>query len=205
MNWNGRFDWTDAAVVTLRDLAKDANLSAADIGQRMGIGRNAVIGKCGRLGIALPRAGMHTSGDKRVGKPQPRGEERNIVIPPAERAKPVRPAPIARQAGAANNDRKITQTIKRAITAPSLDATEAIDLPPEVIAPEQRKTLFELTEDTCRWPIGHPTHDDFHFCGAQPRAGGPYCAGHSRLAYETPSQRKARIAVWAAQQKARAA
>jgi GcrA cell cycle regulator len=58
---------------------------------------------------------------------------------------------------------------------------------------EQRCSLFELSEARCRWPINSPGEVDFCFCGNQPLEGLPYCAGHSRLAYQpTSRQRSAR-------------
>jgi len=44
-------------------------------------------------------------------------------------------------------------------------------------------SLFELSKETCRWPISTPGQADFCFCGNTPIEGLPYCAGHSRLAY----------------------
>jgi GcrA cell cycle regulator len=44
-------------------------------------------------------------------------------------------------------------------------------------------SLFELSNETCRWPISTPGQPDFCFCGNSPIAGMPYCTGHSRLAY----------------------
>jgi len=50
----------------------------------------------------------------------------------------------------------------------------------------QHKSIFELTNITCRWPHGRPGTDRFFFCGA-PEAdlehGIPYCARHMRRAY----------------------
>jgi GcrA cell cycle regulator len=52
----------------------------------------------------------------------------------------------------------------------------------------QHKTLFELTNKTCRWPHGSPRIGRFFFCGA-PEAdlerGIPYCPAHMRRAYPT--------------------
>ena len=31
--------------------------------------------------------------------------------------------------------------------------------------PENPKKLIELTDETCRWPIGHPYEEKFYFCG----------------------------------------
>jgi GcrA cell cycle regulator len=50
-------------------------------------------------------------------------------------------------------------------------------------------SLFELTNERCRWPISTPGAADFCFCGSMPVDGLPYCAGHSRLAYRAASAR----------------
>jgi len=61
----------------------------------------------------------------------------------------------------------------------------------QAVESEQRCSLFELSEARCRWPINSPGEADFCFCGNQPLEGLPYCAGHSRLAYQ-PRLRSAR-------------
>jgi GcrA cell cycle regulator len=48
------------------------------------------------------------------------------------------------------------------------------------------KTLFELTNGSCRWPHGQPGTKTFHFCGAPGadlEGGRPYCERHARRAY----------------------
>lgn len=45
-------------------------------------------------------------------------------------------------------------------------------------------SILELTERTCKWPVGNPGSPGFGFCGL-PKDGqvaGPYCEGHSRRA-----------------------
>jgi GcrA cell cycle regulator len=54
----------------------------------------------------------------------------------------------------------------------------------------QRRTLLELNENTCRWPIGDPASAEFFFCGGQPITSLPYCAHHSRIAYQPASERR---------------
>lgn len=44
--------------------------------------------------------------------------------------------------------------------------------------------LLQLTDKTCRWPIGDPRHESFHFCGAMPEEGAKYCPYHRRIAYQ---------------------
>src|SRR5262249_24303286 len=37
----------------------------------------------------------------------------------------------------------------------------------------QRRTILELNEQTCRWPVGDPGSTDFFFCGGNTIAGLP--------------------------------
>jgi GcrA cell cycle regulator len=54
----------------------------------------------------------------------------------------------------------------------------------------QRRTLVELNEATCRWPIGDPSSTDFFFCGGKALTSLPYCAHHSRIAYQPAGDRR---------------
>jgi GcrA cell cycle regulator len=54
----------------------------------------------------------------------------------------------------------------------------------------QRRTLLELNEQTCRWPIGDPSSTEFFFCGGQTITSLPYCAYHSRVAYQPATDRR---------------
>jgi GcrA cell cycle regulator len=59
-----------------------------------------------------------------------------------------------------------------------------------VIPMGQRRTLLELTEETCRWPIGDPSNPEFYFCGGKPIPSLPYCSHHSRIAYQPVNERR---------------
>ena len=53
----------------------------------------------------------------------------------------------------------------------------------------RRKSLFELTNQCCRWPHGEPGSKSFFFCGApgaDVESGVPYCAPHMKRAYIVP-------------------
>jgi len=50
--------------------------------------------------------------------------------------------------------------------------------------PENPKTLEELTDNTCRWPSGHPYEKEFHFCGRKPLEKFPYCKLHVLYAFQ---------------------
>jgi GcrA cell cycle regulator len=65
-----------------------------------------------------------------------------------------------------------------------------LELIENIIPIGQRRTLLELNQDTCRWPIGDPASPEFFFCGGKPLTGLPYCGYHSRVAYQPASERR---------------
>ena len=44
--------------------------------------------------------------------------------------------------------------------------------------------VLTINDRMCRWPIGDPSAEEFHFCGRRPKSGSPYCEGHARKAYQ---------------------
>lgn len=49
--------------------------------------------------------------------------------------------------------------------------------------------IMALNERMCRWPVGDPRDEDFHFCGKASVPGLPYCGDHCRTAYQ-PTRRR---------------
>ena len=45
-------------------------------------------------------------------------------------------------------------------------------------------TVSSIGANECKWPIGDPATEDFHFCGQGAAGGKPYCAYHSQLAFQ---------------------
>jgi GcrA cell cycle regulator len=64
----------------------------------------------------------------------------------------------------------------------------------EVAKKARRLTLMQLTERTCKWPVGDPATDDFWFCGLPTVAGKPYCETHVAVAFQPMSARRDRRA-----------
>ena len=50
--------------------------------------------------------------------------------------------------------------------------------------PENPKKIEDLTDKTCRWPIGHPYEETFYFCGRAAIDKFPYCKLHLIYAYQ---------------------
>ena len=44
--------------------------------------------------------------------------------------------------------------------------------------------LEDLTESTCKWPVGHPNEEKFYFCGRKPEGEFPYCKLHVLYAFQ---------------------
>lgn len=166
--------WTDERIEQLKKLWSDG-LSASQIAVQLGgVSRNAVIGKVHRL--KLTSRGRSTPA-------------------PARQKKAVKPGLPARPAMRPNPAPRIGMTV--GATALKLEpATELVVQPlvrplVEVVAPPSRQLkLTDLSERTCKWPIGDPLHEEFHFCGNDSGDSGPYCAYHARVAYQPVSDRK---------------
>src|ERR1700737_1276452 len=153
--------WSDDRVEQLKKLW-EAGLSASQIAAELGnVTRNAGIGKVHRLGLS-------------------------------GRAKsPSSAAPRQRKARPAQHMMRVSRPVSRGNTA--LAHAFEVELEPDPIAYDnvvpmsQRLSLLELNETTCHWPIGDPSSSEFFFCGGKALASLPYCAHHSRIAYQPAS------------------
>ncbi|MGH6779910.1 MAG: GcrA family cell cycle regulator [Bradyrhizobium sp.] len=117
------------------------------------------------------------------------GVSRNAVIGKVSRLKLMREDNGLRRAprdAAKARRRKVTAGLRRQILkAVPLDEPVSPEAP---IHNGHCCSLFELSEQTCRWPISTPGCPDFRFCGNPPIEGLPYCPGHSRLAYRVAAR-----------------
>ena len=58
-------------------------------------------------------------------------------------------------------------------------------------------TVLTINDRMCRWPIGDPSENEFHFCGRNPKSGSPYCEAHARTAYQdTPEHTRLLLRLW---------
>ena len=51
--------------------------------------------------------------------------------------------------------------------------------------PENPKQLEELTDNDCKYPIGHPNEKDFYFCGRASLKDFSYCRLHLLYSYQS--------------------
>src|SRR6516225_4098267 len=67
---NSEFEWTDNAISELRQLWSEGH-STAEIGRRMGISKNAVVGKAHRLDLPARPSPIRTGSSPRPPRRQP--------------------------------------------------------------------------------------------------------------------------------------
>lgn len=172
--------WTDERVELLKKLWGEGQ-SASQIAKELGgITRNAVIGKVHRLGLSNRNTGAtksdasdkanKTASEPAKVKPQAKEPEqkpaRRQIIPAGQ---PLPPQPSANEI-----------------------SPEALAKVTEVEKKAKKISLLELTERTCKWPIGDPATPDFWFCGLPTQSGKPYCEAHVGVAFQPMNTRRDR-------------
>ncbi|MCR8726274.1 GcrA family cell cycle regulator [Frigidibacter sp. ROC022] len=184
--------WTDERVETLKRMWNEGQ-SASQIAKELGgVTRNAVIGKVHRLGLSN-RVGANAA----ASTPAPAAA---AAAKPAREAAPA-PEPESGAAEARPAEKPVTPHRKPVITAgqPLPPQPAANEISPEALASVRevekkaaRISLMELTERTCKWPIGDPATDNFWFCGLAAQPGKPYCEAHVGVAFQPMSSRRDR-------------
>ncbi len=175
--------WTDERVEGLKKMWSEGK-SASQIAKGLGgVTRNAVIGKVHRLGLSnRTGASAQDTGRKPsrapASKPAARAKASEVRVvevevtprkPIVPAGQPLPPQPSANEISpeALENVRKVEKTAKKI-------------------------GLLELTERTCKWPIGDPATEEFWFCGLAVQQGKPYCEAHVGVAFQPMSSRRDR-------------
>jgi GcrA cell cycle regulator len=194
--------WTDERVELLKKMWGEGQ-SASQIAKELGgVTRNAVIGKVHRLGLSNRSGGATTANGKPPAKdgmdshapdPMPEAPPRPAAAAKPEPANQIEPEP--------ERPSNVTPLRKAIVPAgqPLPPQPSANEISPEALAKQsevekhaKRLTLMQLTERTCKWPIGDPATEDFYFCGLPVTPGKPYCEAHVGVAFQPMSARRDR-------------
>lgn len=202
--------WDSAALKKLKALT-GKGLSTSEIGKRLGMSKNAIVGKLNRLGWnAKASAGAATSGAAGTAT-----EKKSVVSKKTTTAN--KAAGATKKAAETKNSKKsigksaVKPTDKKVAvnaTATKVAAKENVAKKSEGkvatdgksaaknLAMHQRiiqhsLEMANLKPNQCRWPIGDPDSEHFHFCGETVFVGKPYCYEHCKQAYQfTPPKKK---------------
>jgi GcrA cell cycle regulator len=214
--------WTDERVEMLKAMwteGKSASQIAKELG---GVTRNAVIGKVHRLGLSNRVGGeepanlapdnpsstvMASDPVDTAGSPAPqsRTDARTQHVEPmmptqntsaavevtaaaeaASRPQAASPQPPATRPRVANGQPLPPQPAGAEMSEETLAHLA------EAAKKAKRLSLMQLTERTCKWPVGDPATDDFWFCGLPSTPGKPYCETHVNVAFQPMSSRRDR-------------
>ncbi|SDY61351.1 GcrA cell cycle regulator [Jannaschia faecimaris] len=207
--------WTDDRVETLKRMWGDG-ASASQIAKELGgVTRNAVIGKVHRLGLSNRNTDDKPAAEakpapaapkpaKPKARPEPKAkaadeDEKAAEDPPvAEEVDDDEPRTMAAVPPRTGNN--ITALRKPLMAGQPLPPQpSANEISPEALAKvnavektAKKISLMELTERTCKWPIGDPATEKFWFCGLTVQAGKPYCEAHVSVAFQPMSSRRDR-------------
>ncbi|WP_336287690.1 MULTISPECIES: GcrA family cell cycle regulator [unclassified Bartonella] len=171
--------WTCERVELLKKFWSEG-LSASQIAAQLGgVSRNAVIGKVHRL--KLPGRGKTAPVVSRAQKASA------SVSPSVSRMH--RTASTVLPTNAASCSVGAT-ALKMEFVAEEVTEID-VSAKSDVVVPMSRHlSLLQLSENTCRWPVGDPLSPDFHFCGADSGENSSYCAFHAKIAFQPISERR---------------
>jgi GcrA cell cycle regulator len=203
--------WTDERVELLKKMWGEGQ-SASQIAKELGgVTRNAVIGKVHRLGLSNRAGAAPAAAPAAAAKPEAKAKP---AAKPAEvkaRPAPAKPAPRAVPEDTAAEPEDEVEVETRPVVVPHVRKAiipagqplppqpSANEISPEALAKvseiekkARRLTLMELTERTCKWPVGDPATENFWFCGLPTQTGKPYCEAHVGVAFQPMSSRRDR-------------
>lgn len=145
-------NWTDIEVAKLKGFVAQG-LTGHQIARELGTTRNAIIGKCRRLGLSLG---------------EPKREPRKEV-------------PITKARSLDNGGGLAAKILARHGDTPPKDGDGITDIP-ITDYDVARVKLLDLKFDHCRFPIGDPRDSDFGFCGLERESPlTPYCEHHHQI------------------------
>ncbi|MDR0449008.1 MAG: GcrA family cell cycle regulator [Rickettsiales bacterium] len=170
--------WTDKHILKLKAFYSKG-LSMSEIGSRLGMSKNQVVGKVNRLGLNTPETEKKTA--KKPAKPTPASAKASAGKPKKSEPVKKKPAP-AKKAPA--------KPASKPAKKPEPQKPQKTPAMPKKISEKIQErsvnhalALAALGYDQCRWPLGNTNSDDFKFCGKKVFVGKPYCFEHCKMSY----------------------
>lgn len=182
--------WTDKMVEDLKIMWKQG-LTTGEIGKRLGVSKNSIVGKVHRLQLDARPSPIK----KKDETPETKVSEQ--VSAQKNDNAPATADETPKETTKAKAVAKVTAPVveEKNVSAPAKQAKEpAKAFTPKPATPAKsyngNAKLTDLDNHTCRWPIGDPKDENFHFCGRKIRMGQTYCEEHAALAYVKPTGKK---------------
>ena len=150
--------WTPDLIKELKRLW-NKGLTTVEIGNRIGMSKNAVVGKAHRLGLE--------------GRPSPikRDKKKEHVVA----------RPTVKKTPTAAKQKEVQSSILP--PEPLFEAEPIVETVVHKKGKHKGVQLVDLKPNSCRWPEGDPKDPDFCFCGQECVPGKIYCEEHCAVAY----------------------
>ena len=187
--------WDNGVIKKLKALV-GRGLSTAEIGKKLGISKNAVVGKLHRMGW---NSGVSESAGVKSGKETAKKSasktlaKKSVLAKGAKSVKSLKPTKVAPKTKsvlksvATNKSSNTSGDGKKVVGRPI--ATRGTNVHQRIV--QHALEMANLKPNQCRWPIGDPDSADFHFCGNPVFVGKPYCYEHCKQAYQfVPPKKK---------------
>lgn len=189
-------EWTEDVIIRLR-LLWDEGHSTAEIGRRLGVSKNAIVGKAHRLDLpARPSPIRREPAAADAARTAPARRLEGSTLPPlASTDIPIPaivPAPTSVVISVLVPPPVVVAAVEAVIEPPAPPPVAPAPLPP-VMASRPVPIAVPRSSGgatrpygrviTCCWPIGEPGTRGFRFCDSPSEPGKPYCGDHARLAY----------------------
>jgi len=193
--------WDNIALKKLKALT-GKGLSTSEIGKRLGMSKNAIVGKLNRLGWNAKAGGAPAENTEKDAKEATKksatgsksGKDKKAV------AKVMTEKKSVAKAGGKQTEKKVkteksatakVADVKKTEPKPAVSKTSAKALAAHQRIVQHSLEMANLKPNQCRWPIGDPDSEHFHFCGETVFVGKPYCYEHCKQAYQfTPPKKK---------------
>ena len=201
--------WTDKMVEDLM-IMWEQGITAGEIGKRLGVSKNSIVGKVHRLQLdARPSPirkkdgeendlfALETQSDKATA-PEPKktrktkevsakpteNESKKNLLPKEKTEHEEKPVKKELPIKTPEPRKAVAEDVIKRIERSS--ATARAKMPKK----DGLTHLMDLDNHTCRWPIDDPKDENFHFCGRKIRMGQTYCEEHAAMAYVKPTPKK---------------
>lgn len=178
--------WDNATLKKLKALT-GKGLSTSEIGKRLGMSKNAIVGKLNRLGWNAKAGGATAGAEKKA------VVKKTVAKPAVVKKTTVKKSEPAKKTVAKKTSVKATakKTTPKVAEAKTDTKTTAKNLAMHQRIIQHSLEMANLKPNQCRWPIGDPDSEHFHFCGETVFIGKPYCYEHCKQAYQfTPPKKK---------------
>ena len=167
-------DWSIDTIGRLRNLWTEGH-PTQEIARRLGVSKNAVVGKAHRLDLPARPSPIRRDGQGNTQPAVRRPPRRVQSLPPLPSLEAPPPAlPVAGRPAQPAPQLKLVSTAEARPPAPQ----------PAPPAPPPSSYSQPLRRDGrgCQFPIGEPGRHGFHFCDADlDPIGGSYCEEHRKL------------------------